>query len=174
MLCGGCVLGFALLFVSSRAERTNRCCVLLWVLQASMVSDTPRWRPYRVECTGSLPTSEVKRRRARLVLGWGTAREDLRVLPAFSIRLVTFTKMLESNSVTLSSTTFSLKSTNTPDRTRNPLVSDSNSSWAIIQSPLMHSAMFCRCPQKRCVSSPNGASSNLDDTTGAIGSHPAP
>ena len=39
-----------------------------------------RWRPYRVECTGSLPTSEVKR--ARLVLGWGTAREDLRVLPA--------------------------------------------------------------------------------------------
>ena len=46
------------------------CCVVL------------RWRPYRVECTGSLPTSEVKRRRARLVLG-GTAREDLRVLPAF-------------------------------------------------------------------------------------------
>ena len=42
-----------------------------------------RWRPYRVECTGSLPTSEVKGRRARLVLGWGTAREDLRVLPAF-------------------------------------------------------------------------------------------
>ena len=42
-----------------------------------------RWRPYRVECTGSLPTSDVKRRRARLVLGWGTAREDLRVLPAF-------------------------------------------------------------------------------------------
>ena len=42
-----------------------------------------RWRPYRVECTGSLPTSEVKRRRARLVLGWGTAREDLRVLPVF-------------------------------------------------------------------------------------------
>ena len=44
-----------------------------------------RWRPYRVECTGSLPTSEDKRRRARLVLGWGTAREDLRVLPAFFV-----------------------------------------------------------------------------------------
>ena len=43
-----------------------------------------RWRPYRVECTRSLPTSEVKRRRARLVLGWGTAREDLRVLSAFA------------------------------------------------------------------------------------------
>ena len=42
-----------------------------------------RRRPYRVECTGSLQTSEVKRRRARLVLGWGTAREDLRVLSAF-------------------------------------------------------------------------------------------
>ena len=44
------------------------------------------WRPYRVECTGSLPTSEVKRRRARLVLGWGAAREDLRVLPAFDFQ----------------------------------------------------------------------------------------
>ena len=44
-----------------------------------------RWRPYRVECTGSLPTSEVKRRRARLVLGWGTAREVLRVLSAFCV-----------------------------------------------------------------------------------------
>ena len=42
-----------------------------------------RWRPYRVEHTGSLLTSEVKRHRARLVLGWGTAREDLRVLSAF-------------------------------------------------------------------------------------------
>ena len=42
-----------------------------------------RRRPYRVECTGSLPTSEVKRRRARSVLGWGTAREVLWVLSAF-------------------------------------------------------------------------------------------
>ena len=42
-----------------------------------------RWRLYRVECTGSLPTSEAKQRRARLALGWGTARQDLRVLPAF-------------------------------------------------------------------------------------------
>ena len=50
-----------------------------------------RWRPYRVECTGSLPTSEVKRRRARLVLGWGTAREDLRVLPAFATRTLVIT-----------------------------------------------------------------------------------
>ena len=43
-------------------------------------------RPYHVECTGSLPTSEVKRHRARLVLGWGTAWEDLRVLPAHQTR----------------------------------------------------------------------------------------
>ena len=42
-----------------------------------------RRRPYRVECTGSLPTSEVKRRRAQLVLGWGTAWEHFRVLSAF-------------------------------------------------------------------------------------------
>ena len=44
-------------------------------------------RPYRVECTGSLPNSEVKRRRARSVPGWGTAREALRVLLAFSFPL---------------------------------------------------------------------------------------
>ena len=42
-----------------------------------------RRRPYRVECTGSLSTSEVKQHRARSVLGWGTAWEDLRVLSAF-------------------------------------------------------------------------------------------
>ena len=47
-----------------------------------------RRRPYRVECTGSLLTSEVKQRRARSVLGWGTAWEDLRVLSAFSILCV--------------------------------------------------------------------------------------
>ena len=45
-----------------------------------------RRRPYRVECTGSLSTSEVKQHRARLVLGWGTAWEDLRVLSAFEER----------------------------------------------------------------------------------------
>ena len=43
---------------------------------------TLRRRPYRVECTGSLSTSEVKQHRARLVLGWGTAWEDLWVLSA--------------------------------------------------------------------------------------------
>ena len=40
------------------------------------------------ENTGSLLTSEVKRYRARLVLGWGTAWEDLRVLSAFSVDVV--------------------------------------------------------------------------------------
>jgi hypothetical protein len=43
-----------------------------------------RRRPYRVEHTGSLSTSEVKRRRARLVLGWRTAWELVRVLSAFA------------------------------------------------------------------------------------------
>ena len=52
-------------------------------------SNLCRRRPYRVECTGSLLTSEVKQRRARSVLGWGTAWEDLRVLSAFlSLRCV--------------------------------------------------------------------------------------
>ena len=36
-----------------------------------------------VEYTGSLLTSEVKRHRAWLVLGWGTAREHPQVLSAF-------------------------------------------------------------------------------------------
>ena len=49
-----------------------------------------RWRPYRIGCTGSLSTSEVKRRRARLVLGWGTAWEDLRVLSAFCFPMSVF------------------------------------------------------------------------------------
>ena len=47
-----------------------------------------RRRPYRVEYPGSLLTSEVMQLRARLVLGWGTAWEDLRVLTAFLIFLV--------------------------------------------------------------------------------------
>ena len=40
-------------------------------------------RPYCVECTRSHPNSEVKRRKARPVLGWGTAWEALRVPLAF-------------------------------------------------------------------------------------------
>ena len=45
-----------------------------------------RQRPYFVEYTRSHPNSEVKRRKARSVLGWGTAREALRVLLAFFLR----------------------------------------------------------------------------------------
>ena len=42
-----------------------------------------RQRPHHHEYTRSLPNSEVNRSRARLVLGWGTAWEDLWVLLAF-------------------------------------------------------------------------------------------
>ena len=42
-----------------------------------------RWRPYRAEYTGSLPNSEVNRRRARSVLNWGTVREHPWVPLAF-------------------------------------------------------------------------------------------
>ena len=42
-----------------------------------------RQRPYCVEYTRSHPNSEVKLRKARSVLGWGTAWEALRVLLAF-------------------------------------------------------------------------------------------
>ena len=41
-------------------------------------------RPNLVECTGTLPTSEVKRRRARLILGWGTAQEDQSAASVFA------------------------------------------------------------------------------------------
>ena len=44
-----------------------------------------RQRPYRVESTGSRPITEVKQRRARLVLGWVTAWKH-RVLLVFFIR----------------------------------------------------------------------------------------
>ena len=46
-----------------------------FLLLLMVAKDHLRWRPYRVEYTGSLLTSEVKRHRAWLVLGWGTARE---------------------------------------------------------------------------------------------------
>jgi hypothetical protein len=52
-----------------------------WMLR----DDRIRRRPYRVECTGSLLTSEINQRRARLVLGWGAAREEFRVLSAIHI-----------------------------------------------------------------------------------------
>jgi hypothetical protein len=63
---------FAEWYVANMARHTT------WMLR----DDSIRRRPYRVECTGSLLTSEFKRRRARLVLGRGAAREDLRVLSA--------------------------------------------------------------------------------------------
>jgi hypothetical protein len=66
---------FAQWYVASMARHTK------WMLR----DDSIRRRPYRVECTGSLLTSEVKRRRARLVLGWGTAREDPTVMSAIYI-----------------------------------------------------------------------------------------
>ena len=68
---------------SQVSDESLRNCTSSNVCNVYICKHAIRWRPYRVECTGSLPTSEVKRRRARLVLGWGTAREDLRVLPAF-------------------------------------------------------------------------------------------
>ena len=51
-----------------------------WFLFWSVISAF-RQRPYHVESTGSRPITEVKQRRARLVLGWVTAWEP-RVLLA--------------------------------------------------------------------------------------------
>jgi hypothetical protein len=69
----------AVWYVVNMAQHTT------WMLR----DDSIRRRPYRVLCTGFLLTSEAKRRRARLVLGWGTAREYIRVLSAFLYSLYT-------------------------------------------------------------------------------------
>ena len=63
-------------------------------MQISSGNITFRWRPYRVECTGSLLTSEVKWPRAWSVLGWGTAWEHPRVLPAFLFLLLLLLRTL--------------------------------------------------------------------------------
>ena len=60
-----------------------RICLSTKTHAANNPSD--RCRPYYDECTGSLLNSEVKRRKARLVLGSGTAWEPLRVLTAFCL-----------------------------------------------------------------------------------------
>ena len=56
--------------------------VLLLRLYERYISSVCCQRPYHVESTGSRPITEVKQRRARLVLGWVTAWEH-RVLLAF-------------------------------------------------------------------------------------------
>ena len=73
-------------FLSFWQSRTSRFQNLI-----SSESQSKGWkrccqRPYFVEYTRSHPNSEVKRRKARSVLGWGTAREALRVLLAFFLR----------------------------------------------------------------------------------------
>ena len=88
-----------------------------------------RWRPYRVEYTGSLSTSEVKRRRARLVLGWGTAWEHLRVLSAFHPCIVFFSRRYHWTS----SQTGELKT----DRPR--------------QSSITHGSIVLDCHQASCI-----------------------
>ena len=72
--------------IESATRRPNHIRALVAKLrcEAAYFRSSHRRRPYRVECTGSLSTSEVKQHRARLVLGWGTAWEDLRVLSAFA------------------------------------------------------------------------------------------
>ena len=48
-----------------------------------------RQRPYHVENTGSRPITEVKQRRARIVLGWVTAWEHRVLLATFFFFLLT-------------------------------------------------------------------------------------
>ena len=46
-----------------------------WGYKSPICSFLPCLRPYHVEYTGSRPITEVKQRRAWLVLGWVTAWE---------------------------------------------------------------------------------------------------
>jgi hypothetical protein len=62
--------------------------LVCFLMSSDFFQNLFRRRSYRVEYTGSLPTSEVKRHRARLVLGWGTAWEHPRVLSAFCFPLL--------------------------------------------------------------------------------------
>ena len=60
--------------------------VVLIRLYEGYISRVCRQRPYHVENTGSRPITEVKQRRARLVLGWVTAWEHRVLLaPYFSL-----------------------------------------------------------------------------------------
>ena len=52
-------------------------------LYSCLFSYVCRQRPYHVESTGSRPITEVKQRRARLVLGWVTAWEHRVLLANF-------------------------------------------------------------------------------------------
>ena len=52
-------------------------------LYSCLFSYVCRQRPYHVESTGSRPITEVKQRRARLVLGWVTAWEHRVLLATF-------------------------------------------------------------------------------------------
>ena len=52
-------------------------------LHEGYISSVCRQRPYHVESTGSRPITEVKQRRARLVLGWVTAWEHRVLLASF-------------------------------------------------------------------------------------------
>ena len=80
---------------NSKSVTYSKWCVPLHILSSYWVVSGCRrcvavgfrQRPYFVEYTRSHPNSEVKRRKARSVLGWGTAREALRVLLAFLIPL---------------------------------------------------------------------------------------
>ena len=58
-------------------------------------------RPYHVESTGSHPNTEVKQRRAWLVLGWVTAWEHQVLLTFF---IFTYVKLTKTNLVELSDT----------------------------------------------------------------------
>ena len=79
-----CEIAFMMVWaVSSKRQMCKKGYKLEWLCS------NIRQRPYHVESTGSRPITEVKQRRARLVLGWVTAWEP-RVLLASHFCILLF------------------------------------------------------------------------------------
>ena len=72
---------------------TSITLVLLLRLYERYISSVCCQRPYHVESTGSRPITEVKQRRARLVLGWVTAWEHPVLLAFFFFSLSLFSNL---------------------------------------------------------------------------------
>ena len=66
------VCGFAGLRFATAVDCAFRCARNYVLAFVDVCAFCCCWRPYRVECTGSRSASEVKRHRARLILGWGS------------------------------------------------------------------------------------------------------
>ena len=109
--------------LGSSGFNSGASCFFFNIIAKKVLSPRPREgtvcsRPYRSERTGSLSNSEVNRRRARSVLGWGTAWEAIRVLLAFHLCPPLF--LQEVRNIRALPNASGHTATNTPDLFRTP------------------------------------------------------